>query len=280
MSRPPSWKILIIVAVAAGTATIVYTLRQHNPGVHTGNAAATHARSVTSPSPTSAIVKLTQSFVADPPYGSGFITHGTYLQVSGVNGLEAVNAALRQLIVDDQAQDRSNLAQPATGTTTPPGEYGSGPSEPPAISASSGVVSVLLKTEVVPPDGQSYDSWVSATLLVPSAHPVQLISLFKEPRSGMAAVAAAAKDYLIANVPCAARALKDPTVGDTFAGGLNPAAPENYKHFAITPNGLIIGFAQEQVGPHSCGSFTATVGWTTLKPILSPVGALLLNQLR
>jgi hypothetical protein len=50
------------------------------------------------------VVPLTQRLVPDPPYGPEYDTSGTYPQFSGVDGLDAVNAALRKLIVDDQAR--------------------------------------------------------------------------------------------------------------------------------------------------------------------------------
>jgi hypothetical protein len=272
--RPAGWRVLVVIAVMAATATVIYVLHQHRSGAHT----ATHPAA--EPSPSAAIVQLRQSFLPDPPYGPGVTTRGTYVQVSGFAGLDTVNAALRQLIVDDQAQDRAVLAQGGPWATTPPGEYGSGPGEQPAISASSVVVSVLLKTEIAPPDGEFHESWVSATLLVPSAHPVQLASLFADPTRGLAAISAAAKEYLLANVPCVAQALTSQIAGDVAAAGLDPTTPTNFQHFATTPNGLVIGFDQEQIGPHACGNVAATIAWNTLRPLLSPVGAWLTGQLR
>jgi len=275
MTRPPLWKPLVALLVAATTATAFYAVRHHHSGAPprtaAGGSPAAPRASRSQPAP---VVVLRQSFVADPPFGSGFLTHGTYLQVSGVDHLDAVNAALHQLIVDDQAQDRTKFAELTLWATTPPGEYGSGPGKPPAISASSVIVSALLATEAVPPDGEWDDSWVSATLLVPSAHPVLLDSLFTDPMQGLAAVAAAAKDYLLANVPCVADPLNDPT------DGLDPTNSATYQHFAITPAGLVIGFEQLQIGPHSCGSVTATVPWPTIRPLMSPVGTWLITQLR
>ena len=280
MRRPPLWKPLAVMVVSAVTATAVYLVARPGPSPRNDPTVATHTTMSVSPSQTAPVVVLRQSFVADPPFGSGFITHGTYLQVSGVDHLEAVNAALRQLIIDDQARDRINFAPLTPAATTPPGEYGSGPGKQPTISATSMIVSVLLGTEVVPPDGEWHDSWVSATLLVPSAHPVLLASLFTDSSLGLAAVAAAAKQYLLTNVPCAAEALADPGGGDVAAAGLDPGTPENHRHFAMVRAGLVIGFEQEQVGPHACGNFTATVAWSTIRSLLSPVGTWLVDRLR
>lgn len=274
MTRQSLWKPLVILLVVATTATAFYAVRRHVGGAPHRRAAGGSPAPEASRSQTVPVVALRQSFEADPPFGSGFLTHGTYLQVSGVDHLDAVNAALRQLIVDDQTQDRARFAELTPGATTPPGEYGSGPGKPPAISASSVIVSALLATEAVPPDGEWHDSWVSATLLVPSAHPVQLASMFTDPAQGLAAVAAATKDYLLANVPCVAVPLNDPT------DGLDPTNPANYQHFALTPAGLVIGLEQQQVGSQSCGSLTATVIWPTIKPLMSPVGVWLVAQLR
>jgi hypothetical protein len=279
MKRPAIWRLLVIVSVAAMTVTVIYSVRQHNGRALTIIATASRPALATSPSRSTPIVRLRQSFVTDPPFGSGFTTHGTYLQVSGVDGLDAINVALRKLVLDDQAQDRADLAQLTLQKTTPPGEYGSGPGDPAAVSANSVVVSVLLKTEMAPPDGEFRESWVSATLLVPSAHPVQLDSLFADPIRGLSAIAGSARDYLLTHVPCAAQALTDPTGGGDAATGLDPTNPENFQHFAMTPDGLVIGFEQNQIGPHACGNLTAMVDWNTLRPLLSPVGAWLINQL-
>ena len=47
--------------------------------------------------------------MADPQFGVGHTTTGSYLQVSGIPGLTAVNIALRNLIISEQAAIRANF---------------------------------------------------------------------------------------------------------------------------------------------------------------------------
>jgi hypothetical protein len=82
--------------------------------------------------------------VADPQFGVGHTTTGSYLQVSGIPGLTAVNIALRNLIISEQAAIRANFRKynpPSPGVG--PGIYQSDPGQG-KISASTAVVSVLI----------------------------------------------------------------------------------------------------------------------------------------
>ena len=55
------------------------------------------------------VQKLVQHYVADPPFGVGHTTTGSYLQVSGIPGLTAVDIALRNLIISERAAIRANF---------------------------------------------------------------------------------------------------------------------------------------------------------------------------
>src|SRR2546423_14431395 len=118
--------------------------------------------------------------------GPGYLTTGNYLQVSGIAGLDAVNAALRNAITQDQQQLKNRFAQ--YGTPDPangPGDYNTDVAHG-VISASSGVVSMLLPTNSAFPGSRHSNGWVSGTFTVPVATAVTVPGLFTDPAAGLA----------------------------------------------------------------------------------------------
>lgn len=227
-----------------------------------------------------AVHALDQHLLPDPDYGPGYTTSGSYLQVSGADGLDAVNAALRRLIADDQQRLRDAYTQ-IYGSSPPqagvgPGVYASDPAHG-RISASTAVVSVLIPTTGIFPGGNDGDSWVSATLQVPSAKPVTLSSLFTDPARGLQALSDAAGTHFQTGDSCIADQLTDPT--SPYWQDLAPTA-DNYKHFAITPSGITIGFEQGQIGIEACDRQSFTVGWPQVQNLLSPAGKTIVAGLR
>jgi hypothetical protein len=227
------------------------------------------------------VTKLTVTFLADPPYGGDFVTSGTYPQVSGVANLDRINNALRDLVVKDQQADQSkflNYGPPHPGDG--PGTYATNP-EKGSISASSAIVSVLIPTTGIYPGGNDGDSWVSATLLVPSATAVSLDELFATPSVGMAALANAARTQILSTSAC----VQQDYNSDDFGGpkqldqGISPTAA-NYHDFALSPLGLVIGFDQGQLAIEACDSQTTTIAWSQLTPFLSKLGQQVVTELR
>jgi len=152
------------------------------------------------------------------------------------------------------------------------------------VSASSAVLSVLIPTVSLYPSGNDGDNWVSATILVPSAKTVTMAYLFSNPSQGLNAVADAARTHFLARTPflatdsCVREAITGQW-GDVWLAGLNPTA-ENYKVFAVTPDGLTIGFSQGQISESACGLQTATICGSQLQPLLSVEGKQLIGRLQ
>jgi Protein of unknown function (DUF3298) len=226
------------------------------------------------------LIPLTHSLVPDPPFGQGFTTDGVYVQVSGIDGLEAVNAVLKDIIVQDQQKDREirDFAEQCSRNATLHCSYSSGPystmsTDTPVISASSSVVSVLLSTDVefggVPNEG-----WVSATIFVENAQLITFADLFSDTSQALVALSQDARAELNATNDC--------VKGDDFDmdRGLDPTNPDNFQHFALSPSGLTIGFDRYQVGGGACGGPSVTIPWSQLHSFLSMGGRQIVSLLR
>jgi pimeloyl-ACP methyl ester carboxylesterase len=221
--------------------------------------------------------QLTQRLVPDPPAGPDYRTSGDYLQVAGMPGLDAINAALRNLIVGQEAAFVARSGNQSSPPGVGPGIYDSEPDQG-QISATSAIVSVLTPVNDVYPGGNDGEVWVSGTFLVPLAQPVTLPSLFTNPSQGMATLAAVAKSGLLAANSCVRQAVESP-YGGPWASGFDPA-PGNYRHFALTPAGITIGFDNGMVAEEACGRAEVTISWDQLRPYLSPLGNQLASELR
>lgn len=222
------------------------------------------------------LIALSHYLVPDPPFGQGFTTNGNYVQVSGISSLDAVNAILKNLIVQDQQKDQTTNPDYMTQCRNKTADcwYTSGSTEGQLfISASSSVVSVLIPTSVSY-GGVSNESWVSATLSTQNAQPITYGSLFSDTSQALAAISDAARAELIATNSCVAA---DP---NALNQGLDPTNPDNFKHYAISPSGLTIGFDRYQLGIGACGGPSVTIPWTQLQSYLSLDGKQTISLLR
>jgi pimeloyl-ACP methyl ester carboxylesterase len=224
------------------------------------------------------VQKLGEQLVPDPPFGVGYTTSGSYLQVSGIPGLSAVNTALRSLITSDQAAIRANFSKyPPPLASAGQGTYQSEPDQG-EISASTALVSVLTPTVGLYPGGNDGAGWVSATVLVPSAKQITLPSLFISESPGLSALARIVRAALLTVNSCVQQAVTGP-YGGPWERGFDPTLA-NYQHFAMTPGGLAIGLGQGQVADEACGAPEVTIRWAQLQPYLSPLATQLISELR
>ncbi len=225
-------------------------------------------------SPVLRLIALHHYLVPDPPFGQGFTTNGNYIQVSGIDGLEAVNTVLKNLIVQDQQKDQTNQDYiNQCRNKTQDCWYSSGSADGQlVISASSSVVSVLIPTSVSY-GGVSNESWVSTTLSTQTAQPITYADLFSTSQA-LVAISDAARAELLTTNEC--------VTGDLNAlhQGLDPTNPDNFKHYAISPSGLSIGFDRYQLGIGTCGGPSVTILWSQLQSFLSLHGRQTVNQLR
>jgi hypothetical protein len=231
---------------------------------------------------TPAPVRLTQQFKPVPAFGGPYDTEGSYLQVSGVPGLDKVNAALQSTVLDDEEANRRSAARYTSPDPSYVGEYGAAP-QADATSVSSTVVSTMSSMAFVLPGGNDGGYWLSTTLLVPSARPVGWADLFLDTRQGLTAVAKASKNYFLSSndpaIDCVRSALTDPLSSDIYLNDLVPTE-DNFRHWATTPRGLVVGFDQGQLSYEACGAHKIVIPWATLQPVLSPNGAALVKNLR
>jgi hypothetical protein len=222
------------------------------------------------------LIALSHYLVPDPPFGQGFTTDGDYVQVSGMNGLEAVNAVLKNLIVQDQQKDQTTNPDYMIQCRNKIADcwYSSGSADGQlVISASSSVVSVLIPTSVNY-GGVSNESWVSTTLSTQTAQPITYADLFSDTSQALVAISDAARAELLATNEC--------VTGDLNAldQGLDPTNPDNFKHYAISPSGLTIGFERYQLGIGACGGPSVTIPWSQLQSYLSLDGNQTVSLLR
>jgi Protein of unknown function (DUF3298) len=222
------------------------------------------------------LITLSHYLVPDPPFGQGFTTEGNYVQVSGINGLEAVNAVLKNLIVQDQQNDQTTNPDYMTQCRNKTADcwYDSGSVEGQLIiSASSSVVSVLMPTNVNY-GGVNNESWVSATLSTQTAQPITFADLFSDTSQALVAISNAAQAELLARNECL------PTDYNMLNQGLDPTNPDNFRHYAISPSGLTIGFDRYQLGIGACGGPSVTIPWSQLHSYLSLGGGQIVSLLR
>jgi hypothetical protein len=212
--------------------------------------------------------------IAIPPLSvAGYQSSGTFPQVSGADiPLDAVNAGLRQAVLDDQMRyshsARQAVADNRAGGSSGVGMYETIPNRR-FLSASTVVVSVLIPDEELYPYGNDGEGWISTTLIVPSGATVSLLSLFTDGSRGLQALARADAAQAWKTNPCihtasfhnfvTARMWTHPTAG-------------TFETFALSPSGMAVGFPNGLIGAEACGRIAVTIPYITVRPYLSKKG--------
>ncbi len=230
----------------------------------------------------STVVPLTVSRSAVPGVGLSYIqTSGSLPQVSGRTGLTGVNRVLRNLVVSDLERFR---AEAVTGWAyLPPidrtnvGYYETSVNRR-FVSASTSVVSVLLPVTDEFPLGITSEFWLSRTIDVQSARWVSLGDMFTNRASGLRAVARLAERKILAPGTCA-RLTSAGLNRPIYSSGWSPVA-SNYKTFALTANGITIGFDQGAVAAEGCGSVEVLVPYKPVLPHMNAYGKRLVSGVR
>jgi len=196
---------------------------------------------------------------------------GTYLQVAheGIR-LRKVNAALRRAALDDQ---KSLLGQkcPQIGSVGPGPAIYAPRLQRRLVSASSVVVSALMPAASLPPGANFSYGWAAVTILVSNAERVTVVDLFQHPKKGLSLVAAASRSRLLAGYACARNYLN--------LAGLEPEA-RNFRFFALTSRGLVIGFSAGSVAPQICGALHVTLPYALFRSTLSRLGREVISGIR
>jgi hypothetical protein len=230
-----------------------------------------------SPQPTAASAPPTLDFgfLPDPQFGPGYQTQGGYPQVYGAGGLSAVNAALAQTFSSIEEQTRQSLAgltqQDDSSQASGPGLYSTNPQQG-VLYADRTVVSVLVPFDALPPGGTSGESWISATVLVPSGRAVQISDLFSHEPAAMSALRTLLAKGLVASSACVVQSLSQIDANASSVAAELPPTPATFAHFAVTPYGLTVGFPQGMITDDACGNTSTTVTWSQLRTMLSPLG--------
>jgi hypothetical protein len=239
-------------------------------GVGIGASPSSQPMNVVSTAPT-----LDFGFLPDPQFGSGYQTQGGYPQVYGAGGLSAVNAALAQVFSSVEEQTRQSLAGLAqeedSSQADGPGLYATNPQQG-VLYADHTVVSVLVPFDALPPGGTSGESWISATVLVPSGRAVQISDLFTHESAAMAALRTLLAKGLVDSSTCLVQSLGQIDANESSLLSELQPTPATFVHFAVTPYGLTVGFPQGMVTDDACGNTSATVTWSQLQTMLSPLG--------
>jgi len=193
-------------------------------------------------------------------------TRGTYPQVSGRGlDLRRVNAALRHSLLSEQKRyARVALAEEARSSDPIRLRYkGRFQTSTVArlISANTVGVSALIPLDEIFPGGHEAGYWLSLTLLVPSGTRLRLPDLFTNRSVTLRAIAAAAQRTLVRKNSCVRLSLaRDPLLKRGFAPTI-----KNYRHFALTTRGLMIGFPIGQVASGVCNRVEATVPYAAFR---------------
>ena len=197
-------------------------------------------------------------------------TRGTYPQVRDANlDLSAVNAGLRAAVILDQREYAPAARRNSVGTAREYHGLYKTSIDRRLLSASTVVVSALMPATKLYPGGNEGNTWVAVTVRVPSGRPVRITSLFADPSRGLRALASAWKTRVRRTNPrmwpCVRFHLAD----------YRPGA-RRYRHFALTVQGLTVGFWQEP----ACNRLAATVPYTVLRPYLGKLGRRLIAGIR
>ncbi len=195
----------------------------------------------------------------------GYVTSGAYPNVRGSSWRVArTNVALRQAVVADQLR----YAPAASRHTAPngPGIYETAIDEQ-LISASTVVVSALIPALETYPGGGDGQTWISATIEMRSGNSVSLRDLLANPRLALPLLVKDWKNRLRGTQPW-------PYVAENPARYTPTLA--HYRHFALTPRGLVFGFPQAPAGSR----FAAVIPYRFVHPYLSSLGRRLVAGVR
>ena len=143
------------------------------------------------------------------------------------------------------------------------------------ISASTVVVSAMIAERALLPAGNDGDGWQSVTVPVATGAPIAITDLFARPRQGLRALSTAARKHLLATNRC----VRDEQRQGFPRWGFAPT-PHHYRHFALTPSGLAIGFDLADVAAPFCGRSVTVVPYAEVRPYLSNLGAKLVAGVR
>jgi hypothetical protein len=217
--------------------------------------------------------EFSRVLVPIPEYGPGFTSSGEYIQISGPGNLQRVNDALRNVVLDDMGRVRSAAPLEPLGKDEFPGEYGIyGAQADAAVNAS--IVSVLIPASLGYPGGGSVGGyWLSATLRVPSAESVDIADLFNDPASAFTHLGQLILSEMRAD-PCLSSDM------DLLPPSVEWDTAEPYRNYALSADGLILGFDKYSLGAGACGKKRIVINWQRIESLLSAEGLTFEREMR
>jgi uncharacterized protein DUF3298 len=207
-----------------------------------------------------------------------YLTRGTWPQLAsrGRQPRQA-NAALFEVLHDDQRTfakiARKQLRQPYSLWRRFTGTYETRPRRG-LISASTVVVSALVAQRQLFPGGNDGDRWLSVTVRVSNGSRIVITDLFARPADGLRVLAETVRKQLQATNPCVRKSRSPFTLR-----GFAPTAT-HYRHFALTPSGLAVGFNLGDVAEVPCGRVVSVVPYSSVRPHLGKLGQELVAGVR
>ena len=216
-------------------------------------------------------IELEHTAVALPTTTGTFVTLASYVQVSGITGLDKVNDVLKALVTNDQQVTIASYAKIDAGTV----RYHVAV-DPALISGSSKIVSLLMPVDVDPSDGVGGSYWLAATMSVPTAQPVQLVDLFVSPLSAVTTLTRLAKAHVRTETSDCFRDSLD----EEFASTRVWSELSTFGTFALLPAGLVIGFSKYQIAPGACSATKVLIPWVELADAMTESANHLVSDLR
>jgi hypothetical protein len=206
------------------------------------------------------------------PYYSA---RGSFPQVSEPdNALTGVNATLRDAVVADEAayiklSRHEDQGVPTSELKAAPGLYETFKDDS-LFSASTVVFSALIPTWEIAPAGTGGSDWFSVTALVPSGRGVSLGEVLSDDDSLFKTLPERAQERTVTgfcglNTPIPQHLLVQLLEGLPPTGRL-------YQYFALTPDGLALGFSNGEAAPISCGRVEVLLPYEVVRPYLSVLG--------
>jgi hypothetical protein len=198
-------------------------------------------------------------------------TRGSIPQVVAPSvDVRRVNEALRSAIVADERAIEPNAKRCSIGTNKAYRGIYSVQFNRTLLSASSKVVSALLPAVKVCPGGNDGHGWIAVTVRVPSGVSLSLSDLLRDPPRAIPA--------LVAEWKARVRRV-DPGFWQRCISPypfLYVATSANVRYFALTSEGLALGFPQAP----ACERSSAILGYRSIASLLSSKGKSIATEVR
>ncbi|GAA2275478.1 hypothetical protein GCM10009853_032000 [Glycomyces scopariae] len=217
--------------------------------------------------------------------GRQYSFESDYMQLAGVPNKSVVNGFLSAVVPGELPVDVSNnLGDPGPGADA--GHLASHASEGWA-TANDELVSTLAPAVFTFSYGETYEYWLSATMLTDSTNQVLIDDLFNstvysgsetdgfeipQPPPGVAE--AATEAVLAADDPCFTPFLSSASLNEAGAGAYYDFlwGWYSYEHFVVLKEGIRFGFVPPEGASPECGTLSVLLPWAAVEADLNKLG--------